>query len=93
VNSSSIPPSNELQCQLLDEKVVNCSSQVYNNKNAWRTSRSFINEQIRRLRAQLSELKVTRIDITYLTCVFSNGQRKFFVKPTLAVIEINNIQL
>ena len=57
-NSSSSSPANELQCQLVNEKVVNCSSTVYSNKDAWRSSRSYINDQIRRLRAQLSELKV-----------------------------------
>jgi hypothetical protein len=37
--NSSSAPANELQCQLLDERVVNCSSRVYSNKYAWRTSR------------------------------------------------------
>ena len=74
VNSSSSPP-NELQCQLLDEKIVNCSSQVYSNRDAWRSSRSYINDQIRRLRAQLSELKVrhqTEIQKTSEIQIFGN---------------------
>ena len=58
-NSSSGGSGNELQCQLVHERrEVNCSSDVYSSKDAWRSSRSFINDQIRRLRAQLVELKV-----------------------------------
>ena len=36
----------------------NCS--VYTDKIAWRTSRAYVNEQIRQLRAQLGELKEIR---------------------------------
>ena len=33
---------------------------VYTDKIAWRTSRAYVNEQIRQLRAQLGELKEIR---------------------------------
>ena len=50
------PP--DLKCRLNEEQEVNCSSQIYTSRSDWRHSRAFINEQIRRLRAQLYELKV-----------------------------------
>ena len=37
---------------------VNCSSDVFTTPQSLRTSRAYVNEQIRRLRAQLFELKV-----------------------------------
>ena len=40
---------------------VNCSSEIYNTHKTWRSSKNYINEQIRRLRSQLFELKVNLI--------------------------------
>ena len=54
----------DLECRVTDSMRVNCSSTVYGDRNQWRSSRVVVNEQIRRLRAQLLELKVS----------FSNGQ-------------------
>ncbi len=56
--SSFHPP--DLECRLTEEEEVNCSSRVYSSRSDWRHSRSFVNEQIRRLRAQLYELKEIR---------------------------------
>ena len=56
--STHRPP--DLQCRMNDQMEVNCSSEIYNSRSDWRHSRSFINEQIRRLRAQLLELKEIR---------------------------------
>lgn len=39
---------------------INCNSTIYTNKAAWKNSRTFVNEQIRQLRAQLNELKQIR---------------------------------
>lgn len=54
---SSFHPE-DLQCRITDSQEINCSSEIYTSPNNWRTSRTFINEQIRRLRSQLFELKV-----------------------------------
>ena len=55
----------DLRCRIVqdgtDHDRMECTSHVYEFGSSpadWRTSRSFINEQIRRLRAQLFELKV-----------------------------------
>jgi len=58
--SSHRPP--DLKCRVLDDDVskVNCSSEIYSSRSDWRHSRTVINEQIRRLRAQLFELKEIR---------------------------------
>lgn len=53
-------PGSEFQCQVVNGKGVNCSSAVYSDQVAWRSSRTYINEQIRRLRSQLMELKEIR---------------------------------
>ena len=44
----------------ISENQVNCNQTVYNNKAAWRSTRTHINQQIRRLRSQLFELKEIR---------------------------------
>jgi len=44
----------------INKKQINCNESVYTDKIAWRTSRAFVNEQIRQLRAQLGELKEIR---------------------------------
>ena len=49
----------DLECRMTDSMQVNCSSTVYGDRNQWRSSRVAVNEQIRRLRAQLLELKVS----------------------------------
>ena len=54
---SSFHPE-DLQCRITDSQEINCSSKIYTSPDNWRTSRTFINEQIRRLRSQLFELKV-----------------------------------
>jgi hypothetical protein len=51
-----------LECSVTDSMEVNCSSTVYDNRRQWRSSRTFVNEQIRRLRSQLLELKVMNND-------------------------------
>ena len=50
-------------CQFSDQTngYNNCSQPVYNEMPSWRSPRAYINEQIRRLRAQLFELKVKAI--------------------------------
>jgi len=44
----------------INKKQINCNESVYTDKIAWRTSRAYVNEQIRQLRAQLGELKEIR---------------------------------
>ena len=44
----------------INKKQINCNQSVYTDKIAWRTSRAYVNEQIRRLRSQLGELKEIR---------------------------------
>ena len=39
---------------------VNCNETVYVDKAAWRSTRTIVNQQIRRLRSQLYELKEIR---------------------------------
>ena len=56
--SSFHPP--DLKCRLTEADEVDCSSDIYSSRADWRHSRSFVNEQIRRLRAQLYELKEIR---------------------------------
>ncbi len=56
-----------LECSVTDSMEVNCSSTVYGDRQQWRSSRAFVNEQIRRLRAQLMELKVLKKLLLYST--------------------------
>ncbi len=54
--SSFHPP--DLHCRLTNEQKVNCSSHLFKSGLDLKYSRAVIGEQIRRLRAQLYELKV-----------------------------------
>ena len=73
-----------LECSVTDSMEVNCSSTVYGDRQQWRSSRAFVNEQIRRLRAQLMELKVIkklllymqyyRFDLSYIQLSKGNSQ-------------------
>lgn len=58
VSSASDSQTTDLQCRIDENQEVNCSSHTYKSRSGWRTSRALVNEQIRRLRAQLFELKV-----------------------------------
>ena len=51
---------NGAPCSFVNKRQINCNSSVYTDKIAWRTSRAYVNEQIRQLRAQLGELKEIR---------------------------------
>jgi hypothetical protein len=50
----------KLNCQIVGQSRINCSSEVYNDPATWRLSRDFLEQQIRILRVQLDELKVIR---------------------------------
>lgn len=52
--------STGLNCQLVGQSRINCSSEVYTDPAKWRTSRNYLEQQIRILRVQLDELKVIR---------------------------------
>lgn len=52
--------SGGLNCQLLGQSRINCSSEVYTDPATWRLSRNYLEHQIRILRVQLDELKVIR---------------------------------
>ena len=54
MNVSKVP------CTVSNTKEVNCNSTIYKDRLAWRSSRAYVNEQIRRLRSQLHELKEIR---------------------------------
>ena len=62
--SSSAPQLNngdgKLNCQIVGQSRINCSSEVYSDPATWRLSRDFLEQQIRILRVQLDELKVIR---------------------------------
>merc|ERR1719471_1475853 len=60
--AAGMPPRRpvDLECRMTDSMQVNCSSTVFGDRNQWRSSRVAVNEQIRRLRAQLLELKEIR---------------------------------
>ena len=44
----------------ISQNQVNCNETVYVDKAAWRSTRTIVNQQIRRLRSQLYELKEIR---------------------------------
>ena len=44
----------------VSQNQVNCNQTVYVDKQAWRSTRTIVNQQIRRLRSQLYELKEIR---------------------------------
>ena len=68
----------ELKCRFVDEEnKVNCSSKIFRNRDVWSKSRSLINEQIRRLQAQLFELKVREGTYDAMPCMRSVGLIKF----------------
>lgn len=50
----------KLNCQIVGQSRINCSSEVYSDPATWRLSRDFLEQQIRILRVQLDELKVIR---------------------------------
>lgn len=50
----------KLNCQIVGQSRINCSSEVYSDPATWRLSRNFLEQQIRILRVQLDELKVIR---------------------------------
>ncbi|XP_040583897.1 extracellular sulfatase Sulf-1 [Lepeophtheirus salmonis] len=58
--STTPPPPPPFDCRLNKNKKVDCSVHVYKDKHSLRNSRSYINEQIKRYRAQLFELKEIR---------------------------------
>ena len=60
-NASLGLPTSPPVCGFSDENETNenCNTNIYNSIPSWKSSKSYINEQIRRLRAQLFELKVT----------------------------------
>jgi hypothetical protein len=56
---------NGLPCKVINGYDVDCNQTIYTDKVAWRKSRVYINEQIRRLRAQLHELKEIRSHLRF----------------------------
>eukprot|EP00096_Caligus_rogercresseyi_P001280 TRINITY_DN1204_c1_g2_i1.p1 TRINITY_DN1204_c1_g2~~TRINITY_DN1204_c1_g2_i1.p1 ORF type:complete len:764 (-),score=181.99 TRINITY_DN1204_c1_g2_i1:469-2760(-) len=57
---TSPPTPPPFDCRLNKDKKVDCSVHVYKDKMSLKSSRSYINEQIKRYRAQLFELKEIR---------------------------------
>ena len=57
-NGSVISPTSPCGFSEDSEPDENCRTDIYNSIPNWKSSKSYINEQIRRLRAQLFELKV-----------------------------------
>jgi len=49
-----------LSCQFYGQNRINCSSDVYSDPRRWRSSRDYLDQQIRILRLQLDEMKVIR---------------------------------
>lgn len=57
---TNVANDGKLNCQVVGQSRINCSSEVYSDPATWRLSRDFLEQQIRVLRVQLDELKVIR---------------------------------
>ena len=57
-NGSVVSPTSPCGFSEDSEPDENCGTDIYNSIPNWKSSKTYINEQIRRLRAQLFELKV-----------------------------------
>ena len=62
-NGSVVSSTSPAPCVFSEDSETdeNCSTDIYNSIPNWKSSKTYINEQIRRLRAQLFELKVMNL--------------------------------
>ncbi|KAL0104073.1 hypothetical protein PUN28_017043 [Cardiocondyla obscurior] len=74
--SSEMGKSLSPKCLVLPEGGVNCTQAIYQDPNEWRISRREIEQQIRKMRAQLETLKEIRRHLMIKRPQFLNNEEK-----------------